>query len=108
MLKALHHDNVATAEEQARSVLATVAEEYRRHHDSSPWLFGEATGPTLLDAHLVPFIVRLGEAGRSHLTTSELLAYTETVVAMPQWRQVTRGRRTLWGIEYGHVHLLEL
>jgi hypothetical protein len=60
----------------------------------------------VLDAHVVPFIVRIDEAGRTRLVPDELLQYARRIVALPQWLQVTHGRRTLWDVSYGHVHLM--
>lgn len=106
MLKALYHETIARAEEQARSLLAEVAGEYQSHGDGSLWLFGEAAGPTVLDAHIVPFITRLAESGRAALVPEELVQYAQHVRSLPEWDQVMHGRRTHWGIEYGHVRLL--
>ncbi|KAI0129753.1 hypothetical protein BJ170DRAFT_617442 [Xylariales sp. AK1849] len=106
LLKALYHETIAQAEDQARSLFDHAVTEYDSWHDEGPWFFGSGIGPTVLDAHLVPFITRLVEAGRKGLVPEELLNYAQRIVDSPQWDQVTHGRRTLWDVSYGHVHLL--
>lgn len=106
MLKGLHHENMDKAEEQAKALLEQIAQEYRLYHDESPWLFGGEVGPTVLDGHVVPFIKRLVEAGRAKLVPNELSQYARHITTLPQWLEVTHGRRTMWELSYGHVHLL--
>ncbi len=71
------------------------------------WIFGDDVSPTLLDAHLVPFIARLLDAGREDLVPPVLKSYAAKVMETAEYQEVTRGRATLWNISYGHVHLLE-
>jgi hypothetical protein len=106
MLTALHHQTIQQAENQARVLFDSAAQEYRMYSDASPWFFGVETGPTVLDAHIVPFIARVGEGGRAGLIPEDLRNYARRIVTLPQWLRVTHGRRTMWDISYGHVHLL--
>ncbi|KAK9419691.1 hypothetical protein SUNI508_07177 [Seiridium unicorne] len=106
ILTALYHENIKRAEEQARALFESVNQEYQQHHDAGPWIFGDEVGPTVLDAHIVPFITRVGEAGRARLIPDDLRQYARHIVTLPQWLEVTHGRRTLWNVSYGHVHLL--
>jgi hypothetical protein len=75
--------------------------------EGATWMLGDGASPTLLDAHLVPFIVRLLDCGRSDLVPEKLQIYARTVTSLPSWREVTHGRSTLWDVSIGHVHLLE-
>lgn len=106
MLTALYHKSIQRAENRAKALFDSVVEEYRLRRDASPWLFGGDVGPTVLDAHIVPFITRVGEGGRARLVPDNLLQYARHAVTLPQWLEVTHGRRTMWDVSYGHVGLM--
>ncbi|CAN8106360.1 unnamed protein product [Discula destructiva] len=75
----------------------------------SPWLLGQDAGPTLLDAHTVPFIARLLDARLKgdDLVPEKLREYAGRVMKRPEWDEVTRGRPTMWHVSFGHVHLMD-
>lgn len=75
--------------------------------EGSIWILGDDAGPTVLDAHLVPFIVRLLECGRGTLVPEKLQTYAKRITSFPSWLEVTHGRPTLWSVSIGHVHLLK-
>lgn len=107
LVTALHHENIERAENQARALFESITEVYLSCRDESPWLFGGNIGPTILDAHIVPFIARVGEGGRAKLIPNDLRQYARRIVALPQWLEVTHGRRTMWDVSYGHVRLIK-
>ena len=63
---------------------------------AGPWLFGAAV-PTALDAHLVTFIARLKDIGRTDLVPDALVRYADLAMETPEWRGVMNGRKTAFG-----------
>ncbi|KAL1864154.1 hypothetical protein VTK73DRAFT_6152 [Phialemonium thermophilum] len=106
----LRPESVDKARRQATDLFDAVLKLRSPSFDSgrSLWLYGDETGPTVLDAHLAPFIARLEDAGQRDLVLPRLLDYAAGITALPAWDLVTRGRSTLWNVSYGHAHLLEL
>ncbi|KAH8649043.1 hypothetical protein BX600DRAFT_474402 [Xylariales sp. PMI_506] len=107
MTKALHHKSITLAEKQAGDLFEDIAAELALHQDQSLWIFGSEVGPTVLDAHLVAFIARVAEGGRAATIPPDLLQWARGIRDSPHWQQVTHGRKTMWEISYGHVHLLQ-
>ncbi|KAH6644959.1 hypothetical protein BKA67DRAFT_586560 [Truncatella angustata] len=108
MLKALYHENIDRAEDQARVFFENIIKECKFESDGREWLFGDIVGPTVLDGHVIPFVARLVESGREALVPDTVLDYAQRIVKThPAWLEVTHGRRTSWDVSYGHVHLLE-
>lgn len=54
------------------------------------WLFGDK--PTALDAHLVVFIARMTDVGRSGLIPEKLRQYGQWAMQRPEWTKVRNGR----------------
>lgn len=111
---ALRPENIEKAKAQAADLFNELLLLYRQHHSSSAtekehdtWLFGAATGPTILDAHAVALIARVDDAGQPELVPSDLLTYARRVRSLPAWDAVNHGRKTIWNKSYGHVHQLE-
>lgn len=71
--------------------------------DEELWLFGSSTGPTILDAHAAAYIARLLDAGNEALVPEELVAFAQKITGLPAWKDVSKGRSTIWNIGYGHV-----
>ncbi len=65
------------------------------------WIFGN--GPTVLDAHLVPFIIRRLDCNRDDLVPEALQEYAQKHAASVQWNYVMHGRPTMWNVSLGHV-----
>ena len=55
-------------------------------------------GATALDAHTVPFVARLLDAGRSDLVPEAVRQYAERAMARPEWQGVTKGRPTMFQV----------
>lgn len=113
---ALRPENIAKAKAQAADLFQQLLQIYREHHsspateqeqDRAIWLFGAATGPTILDAHAVALIARVDDAGQDELVPGDLLAYARKARSLPAWEAVTHGRKTIWNRSYGHVYLLK-
>ena len=82
---------------------------YEAQGGDSLWLFGPNAGPTLLDAHTVPFIARLldEKVNRHDLVPSKLQEYAARVMKLPEWDAVTHGRPTVWNASLGPVRELD-
>lgn len=103
---ALRDGNVEAAEKSTTALFADVLKIYAaKENAAAPWIFGET--PTVLDAHLVPLIARLLDCGRTDLVPTELQVYALAAMSRPEYQAVTHGRRTLWDVFVGHVHLLK-
>ncbi|KAK6197291.1 hypothetical protein LQW54_010753 [Pestalotiopsis sp. IQ-011] len=103
---ALREENVEAAERSATLLFADVLKIYTAQENGAAlWIFGET--PTVLDAHLVPLIARLLDCERTDLVPTELQVYALAAMSRPEYQAVTHGRRTLWDVSVGHVHLLE-
>ncbi|KAH8814838.1 hypothetical protein F5884DRAFT_841009 [Xylogone sp. PMI_703] len=59
------------------------------------WLFGTEK-PTALDAHVIPFLARLYDAGRQYMIDPQLQSYAETVFEMDLWKEFMGGRKTIY------------
>ncbi|KAK3941168.1 hypothetical protein QBC46DRAFT_383393 [Diplogelasinospora grovesii] len=58
------------------------------------WLFYER--PTMLDAHLVPFLARLLDLGRfDEIIPQPLREYAKRAMSEPEWESVMQGRSTV-------------
>ncbi|KIX06999.1 uncharacterized protein Z518_04975 [Rhinocladiella mackenziei CBS 650.93] len=63
--------------------------------DGRVWIFGEATGPTALDAHTIVFIARLLDAGRANLIGDDMLQWGKKHLESKEWQGIVQGRPTL-------------
>lgn len=108
-----HHDRLefslkkhrpARAETRANKFLETILYLYENRPHNSTWLFD---GPTVLDAHVVPFILRLIDSGRHYLIPERLQQYAKDIQKLDVWDQVSHGRPTLWNVSLGHVRDLD-
>ncbi|POS70335.1 hypothetical protein DHEL01_v211268 [Diaporthe helianthi] len=106
---ALKPEQVEQAEKQARDFLSGVLSIYKSHGVDSVWLFGPDVGPTILDAHTVPFIARMVDekVNRSSLVPAELQEYASRVMARPEWDAVMHGRPTVYDASMGPVRELD-
>lgn len=105
MESVLEADQVVLAESKVLEVFGAISDTY---HEGDVWLFGQAVGPTILDAHLVPLITRLQDCGRQDLVPGILAAYAGRVRSTDAWREATHGRPTMWDVSMGHVADMQL
>lgn len=107
---ALRPENVAKARSQAAELFDGLVALRKRHSsnlgDEALWLFGHSAGPTILDAHAATFIARLLDAGKEALVPEELVVFAQKITALPTWKEVSKGRSTIWNVGYGHVSSL--
>ena len=98
LVHALEPDAVRLAEQQATGLFSKVSTQRAMHGiEGSPWIFG--TQPTALDAHVTVFVARLIDAGRQDLVLEDSFNATKQVVAMPEWQNVMKGRRTIYTVD---------
>lgn len=67
------------------------------------WTFGARVGPTVLDSHLVPLVLRCVEAGNAELVPPELQRWAEAKSKSPEWQKVMHGKPTMWDPSMGPV-----
>ncbi|KAG8158127.1 hypothetical protein KVR01_011888 [Diaporthe batatas] len=106
---ALRLDQVERAEKQARDFFSELLSIRKTHGADSVWLFGPEAGPTILDAHTVPFIARMRDekVGRGNLVPPELQEYASRVMGRPEWDEVMHGRPTIYDASMGPVRELD-
>lgn len=66
-------------------------------NETSPnWLFG-LPHATALDAHLIVFIARMYDVGRSDIIPESLKTYAAQAMQQIEWKTVMQGRKTMVG-----------
>lgn len=61
-------------------------------------MFGDAVGATALDAHTIPFVARLMDAGRTDLIPEDVRKYAEKAMSQAEWQSITNGKPTMFEI----------
>lgn len=103
---AFHPDVVAKAHADLRAIFADVVEQRKKsgaygHVDE--WTFGKEVGPTILDSHFVPLVMRCVEAGNAELVPQELQNWATAKSESPVWQKVMHGRPTRWNSSMGPI-----
>ncbi|KAI9372371.1 hypothetical protein BJX61DRAFT_552946 [Aspergillus egyptiacus] len=93
---------------QTTAFLQAIAELRQKHGRGDTWIFGNETGPTVLDAHVVTFVARLMDISLEELVPPQLRAYADKIMALPEWKQVTAGRPTVWDPSMGPVESIRI
>lgn len=95
---------------KARADLQTIFAEIINHRHQSgafeedvDWTFGSGVGPTVLDSHLLPLVLRCIDAGNAELVPQELQHWAEKKSKGPVWERVMHGRPTAWNPSLGPV-----
>lgn len=91
-VKGIEADAVRVNEEKARLLMKKCDSLLT---DEAPWLFG-SDNPTVIDAHLVIFIGRMQDVGRTSLISDRLLKYADAAFSTPELMSVMQGRRTMY------------
>ncbi len=82
---------VQQAAQQTESLLSELSPLI--HPDKGPWLFG-LDEPTVLDTHLIPFLARLSDIGRTGLIPESLKKYAEVATSTGEFRSSSVNGRT--------------
>ncbi|ETS76336.1 hypothetical protein PFICI_11723 [Pestalotiopsis fici W106-1] len=97
---------VAQAHADLHAIFAEIVE-HRKESEAfgnpAAWTFGDQVGPTVLDSHLLPFVLRCMEAGYESLIPEELRHWAVHKSQSPTWFKVMRGRPTQWHPSMGPV-----
>lgn len=109
---AFHPDVVARAKANLRAIFDEVTEHRRisgAYDKVSPpeWTFGNEVGPTALDSHLLPLVLRCLDAGNGHLVTIDLRRWAAAMAESPVWQKVMHGRPTKWDASMGDVEHMQ-
>ena len=71
--------------------------------DKTEWIFGAQVGPTLLDSHLLPLLLRMIEVGNADVVPQELQRWANVKVNSPSWQKVMHGRPTRYDPSMGPI-----
>ncbi|KAF5863313.1 hypothetical protein ETB97_010311 [Aspergillus alliaceus] len=91
---------------QARHLFSQLLVEYEKFNRGGIWIFGDDTGPTVLDAHAVVFIARLADIQLEDLVPVQMLLYANSIMGLPEWDAVMHGMPTVWNSSLGPVDQL--
>lgn len=94
---------------KARTDLQAVFAEIIKHRkqsgasDDADWTFGTQVGPTVLDSHLLPLVLRCIDADNAELVPPELQRWAGVKAQSPAWQKVMHGRPTKWDPSMGPI-----
>ncbi|KAK7913819.1 hypothetical protein PG985_011522 [Apiospora marii] len=71
------------------------------------WTFGWRVGPTALDAHLLPLVLRCVEVGHDDLPTQDLKTWANAMARSPAWQKTMHGGPTVWDPSMGPVEEMQ-
>lgn len=96
---------MAKAHADLRTIFAEITEHRQRSgaYDSPEWTFGIVAGPTALDSHLLPLVLRCMDVGNADLVPPELQRWATAKAQGPVWQRVMHGRPTVWDASMGPV-----
>lgn len=79
-----------------------------KYSQGGTWIFGDKIGPTVLDAHVVPFVSRLVDISLADLVPPQLRAYADKIRALPQGLEAMGHRPTVWDPSLGPIDEMRL
>ncbi|KPM34294.1 hypothetical protein AK830_g12280 [Neonectria ditissima] len=95
---------IAKAHADLHAIFAEITE-HRRHSGASDveaeWIFGSRIGPTVLDSHLLPLILRCIDSDNAELVPPELRNWARAMAKGAAWQKVMHGRPTHWNPSLG-------
>lgn len=97
---------MAKARTDLQAIFAEIMEHRRRSgasDDEAEWTFGAQVGPTVLDSHLLPLVLRCIEAGNAELVPQDLRRWAGVKADSAVWRKVMHGKPTRWDPSMGPV-----
>lgn len=77
---------------QSKTLLSTI--DGMLQDSLSGWIL-DTPHPTALDAHVIVFIARLKDAGRSELVPTLTTDYADRAMVTPAWKDMMQGRQTV-------------
>lgn len=97
---------MAKAGTDLQAIFAEILEHRRQSgasDDETEWTFGAQVGPTVLDSHLLPIVLRCIDADNTELVPLELQRWAVAKSKSPAWAKVMRGRSTKWDPSMGPI-----
>lgn len=101
---AFQPEKVAQSLADLRAILADITEHGKQSGafgDKVEWIFGAQVGPTVLDSHLLPLLLRMLEVGNVHVVPLELQRWAKDRSNSPSWQMVMHGRPTRYDPSMG-------
>ncbi|KAL4883542.1 hypothetical protein BJY04DRAFT_206436 [Aspergillus karnatakaensis] len=93
---------------QTTAFLTEIVQLRDKYSKGGTWIFGNAIGPTVLDAHVVPFIARLRDISLEELVPEQLARYADRILASSEWKEVMGQRATVWDPSMGPIDELRM
>lgn len=104
--KAFHPDVVAKAHADLQKLFSEVVE-HRKQSGAfgkpNEWTFGPEIGPTVLDSHFLPLVLRCVEVGSADLVPEELQRWSEAMAKCPSWLKTMHGKPTRYNPSMGPI-----
>lgn len=103
---AFQPDVVAKNRAGLKALFEEIVEHRRQsgaYDNDDDWTFGSQVGSTILDSHLLPFVLRCIEVGSLDLVPAELRRWAEVKEKSPAWQRVMHGRPTQYHPSMGPV-----
>ncbi|KAH8734231.1 hypothetical protein BGZ61DRAFT_527594 [Ilyonectria robusta] len=101
---AFQPEKVAQSLADLRAILAEITDHGKQSGafgDKVEWIFGAQVGPTVLDSHLLPLLLRMLEVGNAHVVPPELQRWAKDRSNSPSWQMVMHGRPTRYDPSMG-------
>ncbi|CAG9982469.1 unnamed protein product [Clonostachys byssicola] len=93
-----------------RAILAEISDHGKQSGafgDKFEWIFGAQVGPTVLDSHLLPLLLRMLEVGNAHVVPEELQQWARAKAESVSWEKVMHGRPTRYDPSMGPMEEME-
>ncbi|KAL4903128.1 hypothetical protein BDW74DRAFT_52538 [Aspergillus multicolor] len=90
------------------SFMNEIVELQDKYSKRGTWIFGDKVGPTVLDAHVVPFVTRLEDIGLEDLVPDQLRKYADRIKKLPQGKEAMGQRPTVWDASLGPIDEIRL
>ncbi|KAH7000983.1 hypothetical protein EDB80DRAFT_778909 [Ilyonectria destructans] len=103
---AFQPEKIAQSLADLRTILAEITDHGKQSGafgDKVEWIFGAQVGPTVLDSHLLPLLLRMLEVGNADVVPQELQRWAEDKSNSPSWQMVMHGRPTRYDPSMGPV-----
>lgn len=97
---------MAKAHNDLRDIFAEIIEVRKLIGIDQPeteWIFGSEIGPTALDSHSLPLVLRCMDAGNAELVPDELQHWAKSMEKTSTWQKVMHGKPTLWNASMGPI-----
>lgn len=97
-VQGLQGSSVAENVALTSALFADLEKVFQDHHPTdsgSEGIFIYGPKSTVLDCHLLPFLIRMDDVGRGHLIPAQLNRYMQTLRVQDAWREITPSLKTV-------------